>query len=237
MNIFKNKFIKISLITLGILFIMIIFLFKSGIVRYLVMNLDDYDYNPILKHEEYNDYKLQIPYDLVPLDPNFIGLNKTNYYQLKNIDTNFESYYYSDLNFYSIFRNNEFEFFEFDVDDSNYVVSLFVIKEYKENELLEFKHELKSVFNLLSKNYTKKYNIYKYVNKFNNHFLLQWKSKDYFIDLKFVNYLNYQKEKETIYYSVAFSKRKIPKSIFSNHYYYDEFVKIDNDYLKKLGLK
>jgi len=83
MNIFKNKFIKISLITLGILFIMIIFLFKSGIVRYLVMNLDDYDYNPILKHEEYNDYKLQIPYDLVPLDPNFIGLNKTNYYQLK----------------------------------------------------------------------------------------------------------------------------------------------------------
>lgn len=229
-----NKYIKIALISLGVLVFLVFILYYTGILGYMAMNVDNYDYNPPLKHEDYSNFKLSIPYELVPLVPSKIGLKKDSYYQLKNIDTNLDYYTYVKLDYNSFFKTNEFDRYSFEVDDSNYVVSFLLFKEKNINDILEFKENLKNNLLILENFYGKNYELF--YSKIDQKFNIRWSTKEYIVYLSTTNYLVNKKPKK-VFYNINFSK--VNTKIEELFYLYEirDYREVNKNYLEKLGLK
>lgn len=73
---YKKILIKLT-ITFLIIFLLIIFApLLNRLFETIIMNVVTPEYNQSLVHTDYNDYQIDIPFSLIPLQPNKIGLKK-----------------------------------------------------------------------------------------------------------------------------------------------------------------
>lgn len=228
----NRKKVIIIIISMTILVFLIIKYIHPFITNYL-LNSINYSYSPIPEHKYHNNYKVKIPYNIVPLVPNQIGSKIKEYNQLYKQESNDNADNLEYLDYNRLFKNNDFDDLIVSIDDHECVLSLTVSKVYSNLDSLNLKSDVLQKFNTLKKFYGKKYLVYK--SKDQQYIYIKWENENYYILLFFTNYKFHNNKDLRYYYSISFNKMHAKIYQDDQEHLENYFKEINNEYLKILG--